>query len=45
LNQNVQSVTIEQTSDSGIGLNHHAIFHSDSWHKDFSVDITDVSNW
>lgn len=45
LNHNVKSVTIEQTSDSGIGLNHHAVFHRDSWREDFSLDITDVSTW
>jgi hypothetical protein len=43
LQKNVESVTIEETNESGIGLCHDAIYH----HGDGNLqeDITDVSNW
>jgi hypothetical protein len=42
LQQNVKSVTIEETNESGIGANHAAIYHG---HDDLVDDITDVGNW
>lgn len=45
LNENIQGVTIEETNTSGIGANHYAIYHCDKIERDFSDDITDVSNW
>jgi len=42
LQQNVESVTIEETSESGIGAHHWAVYHG---HDDLSEDITDVGNW
>jgi hypothetical protein len=43
LQKNVESVTIEETNDTGIGPCHDAIYH----HSDGNLqeDITDVSNW
>jgi hypothetical protein len=45
LQRNVESVTIEETNESGIGLNHWAVYHCDKIERDFQQDITDVSNW
>ena len=45
LSKNVQHVTIEQASDSGIGHNHYVTFHNSRWQDDCIVDITDVSTW
>jgi hypothetical protein len=42
LQQNVKSVTIEETNESGIGASHAAIYHG---HDDLVDDITDVGNW
>ena len=42
LQQNVKSVTIEETHESGIGASHAAIYHG---HDDLVDDITDVGNW
>lgn len=42
LQQNVKSVTIEETNESGIGPRHAAIYHG---HDDLVDDITDVGNW
>jgi hypothetical protein len=42
LQQNVKSVTIEETNESGIGPGHAAIYHG---HDDLVDDITDVGNW
>jgi hypothetical protein len=41
LQQNVESVTIEETNESGIGPSHSAIYHG---HDDLVEDITDVGN-
>lgn len=45
LQRNVESVTIEETNESGIGLNHWAVYHCDKIERDFQQDITDVGNW
>lgn len=45
LQQNVKSVTIEETNESGIGASHHAVYHTAQIEREFSEDITDVSNW
>jgi len=42
LQRNVESVTIEETNESGIGASHAAIYHG---HDDLVDDITDVGNW
>ena len=42
LQRNVESVTIEETNESGIGASHTAIYHG---HDDLVDDITDVGNW
>jgi hypothetical protein len=42
LQRNVESVTIEETHESGIGTSHAAIYHG---HDDLVDDITDVGNW
>ena len=45
LQENVESVTIEETSESGIGVSHWAVYHHAQIERDFEADITDVSNW
>ena len=45
LAKNVEHVTIEQNSASGIGANHYVTFHNSQWPEDCIVDITDVSTW
>ena len=42
LTKNIESVTIEETNESGIGASHSAIYHG---HNDLQEDITDVGNW
>jgi hypothetical protein len=42
LNKNIDCVTIEETSESGIGLHHWAVYHG---HDDLQEDITDVGAW
>jgi hypothetical protein len=42
LTKNIESVTIEETNESGIGPSHTAIYHG---HNDRVDDITDVGNW
>ena len=45
LTENIESVTIEQTSESGIGASHCAVYHTTKIERDFQEDITDVGNW
>jgi hypothetical protein len=45
LQKNVESVTIEETNDSGIGPSHDAIYHHREAEWNFQENITDVSNW
>lgn len=45
LQQNVESVTIEETNETGIGASHWAVYHCDKVERDFQEEITDVSNW
>jgi hypothetical protein len=45
LQQNVKSVTIEETEESGIGASHWAVYHTDRIERDWQEEITDVSNW
>jgi hypothetical protein len=40
--KNVESVTIQETHESGIGASHWAVYHG---HDDLAEDITDVGNW
>jgi hypothetical protein len=42
LNKNIVCVTIEETSESGIGAHHWAVYHG---HDDLAEDITDVGAW
>ena len=42
LTKNIESVTIEETNESGIGASHYAVYHG---HDDLQEDITDVGNW
>lgn len=41
----IHSVTITESSSSGIGLNHYAQFHKEQIERSFEADITDVGNW
>lgn len=45
LTKNIESVTIEETNESGIGTSHHAVYHTSQIEREFSEDITDVGNW
>lgn len=45
LQQNVESVTIEETNESGIGASHNAVYHTAQLEREFGEDITDVGNW
>lgn len=45
LTENIESVTIEETSLSGIGASHWAIYHTNHVQPDWTEDITDVSVW
>lgn len=45
LQKNVESVTIEETSESGIGVSHWAVYHTNRIERDFQEEITDVSVW
>ena len=45
LTKNVESVTIQETNESGIGASHWAVYHSTKSERDWQEDITDVGNW
>jgi hypothetical protein len=45
LTKNVESVTIQETNDSGIGASHWAVYHSTKSERDWQEEITDVGNW
>jgi hypothetical protein len=45
LTDNVESVTIEQTNESGIGATHWAVYHTDKLEREWQEEITDVSTW
>ena len=45
LKDSITSVTIEESSKSGIGYNHEAVYHDERIERDFRADITDVSVW
>jgi hypothetical protein len=45
LQENINSVTIEQTSDSGIGATHWAVYHTAKLEREWQEEITDVSTW
>ena len=45
LQENVESVTIEETNESGIGANHWAVYHQADPLQDVQEDITDVGVW
>lgn len=45
LNNGIESVTIEEANESGIGLNHTAIYNTSMIERSYSQDITDVGSW
>jgi len=45
LQENIESVTIEETNETGIGNSHWAVYHTDRIERDWQEEITDVSNW
>ena len=45
LTENIESVTIEETNENGIGASHHAVYHTTKIERDFQEDITDVGSW
>jgi hypothetical protein len=45
LTKNIESVTIQETNESGIGASHWAVYHSTKSERDWQEEITDVGNW
>lgn len=45
LDDGIESVTIKEEYDSGIGPGHRAYFNKSQVERSFDNDITDVSNW
>lgn len=45
LQENIESVTIEETHETGIGASHWATYHTTKIECDFQENITDVSVW
>lgn len=45
LTENVESVTIEETRETGIGASHWAVYHTTKSERDWQQEITDVGNW
>jgi len=45
LTDNIESVTIEQTNETGIGASHCAVYHTANIEREWQEDITDVGNW
>jgi hypothetical protein len=45
LTNNIESVTIEQTHESGIGPTHWAVYHTAKLEREWQEEITDVSTW
>lgn len=45
LNNDIESVTIEETNESGIGASHDAIYHTRQVERTYSQNITDVGAW
>jgi hypothetical protein len=45
LTDNVESVTIEQTNESGIGATMWAVYHTAKLEREWQEEITDVSTW
>lgn len=45
LDEGIESVTIKEDHDSGIGSGHRAYFIKSQIERSFEDDITDVSNW
>ena len=45
LTENIESVTIQETNESGIGASHWAVYHTAKSERDWQEEITDVGNW
>jgi hypothetical protein len=45
LTNNIESVTIEETHQSGIGAEHFAVYHTAQSEREWQEEITDVSTW
>jgi hypothetical protein len=45
LTDNIESVTIEETHESGIGATHWAVYHTAQSEREWQEEITDVSTW
>lgn len=45
LDENIESVEIEENHNSGIGPGHRVWFNKSQIERSFSEDISDVSNW
>lgn len=45
LDQGIESVTVFETHESGIGASHWALFNKSQIERSFRADITDVEVW
>jgi len=45
LDDSIESVTIKEEHDSGIGPGHRAYFNKSQIERSFNDDITDVGTW
>ena len=45
LDDSIDSVTISESHESGIGASHHALFNKRQIERSFEDDITDVEVW
>ena len=45
LDKSIDSVTVSERYDSGIGASHRAVFNKSQIERSFEADITDVSVW
>ncbi len=45
LQKSIESVTIQETNETGIGASHWAVYHSTMVERDFQEEITDVGSW
>lgn len=45
VDEGIDSVTIFESRESGIGASHHALFNKRQIERSFEADITDVGNW
>lgn len=45
LDDGIESVTVFESHESGIGVSHRALFNKSQIERSFEADITDVETW